>query len=273
MTIESNPAAPVDKGSFSTAPTDPASRSRALYLDLMERCLINTIYCDSPQDPWTGGVFDPTVRETGRDWPSVAHSMIGFKRMRNLRELTEDVIRNNIPGDLIETGVWRGGACIMMRAVLAAYQDSSRHVWVADSFAGLPEPDEARYSADEGDLHHTFDQLEVSREEVQANFESYGLLDDQVQFLKGWFKDTLPGAPIEQLSILRLDGDMYESTMDGLTNLYDKLSVGGYIIVDDYGAVEACEKAITDYRARHGIVEEIIDIDGIGVYWKKLSGK
>lgn len=270
---DSTQTAPAEEGSLTTAPIDPASHARVLYLDLMERCLINTIYCDNPQDPWTGGVFDPSLRENGRDWPSVAHSMIGFRRMRNLRTLAEDVILNNIPGDFIETGVWRGGACIMMRAVLAAHQDPSRKVWVADSFAGLPEPDGARYSADEGDLHHTFEQLEVSREQVQANFESYDLLDDRVQFLVGWFKDTLPSAPIQQLSILRLDGDMYESTMDALTSLYDKLSVGGYIIVDDYGVVDACKQAITDYRASKGIVEEIVDIDGIGVYWKKLSGR
>jgi hypothetical protein len=62
---------------------------------------------------------------------------------------------------------------------------------------------------------------------------------------------------------------MYESTMDGLVNLYPKLSTGGYCIVDDWGAVEGCKKAIVDYRSQHNITDEIIDIDGSGVYWKK----
>lgn len=79
-----------------------------------------------------------------------------------------------------------------------------------------------------------------SLEEVQENFRRYNLLDDQVQFLKGWFCDTLPTAPIEKLAVLRLDGDLYESIMDGLNALYDKVSPGGFIIVDDYGDFEPC---------------------------------
>jgi hypothetical protein len=83
-------------------------------------------------------------------------------------------------------------------------------------------------------------------EEVKKNFEKYNLLDNNVKFLKGWFKDTLPSAPIESLAILRLDGDLYESTMDGLINLYSKLSKGGFIIIDDWGAFPACKQAVKD---------------------------
>jgi len=111
--------------------------------------------------------------------------------------------------------------------------------------------------------------LDGSVKQVKNNFSKYGLLDDNVKFLKGWFKDTLPVAPINKLALLRLDGDMYESTMDGLVNLYPKLSKGGYIIVDDWGAVEGCKLAVLDYRKKHGITEEIITIDWTGVYWKK----
>jgi len=77
--------------------------------------------------------------------------------------------------------------------------------------------------------------LAVGLEEVRRSFAAYGLLDDQVKFLKGWFKDTLPTAPIGTLSLIRLDGDFYESTRDGLTGLYDRLSIGGYVNVDNYG--------------------------------------
>ncbi len=158
----------------------------------------------------------------------------------------------------------------MMRAVLRVPGDTDRKVWVADSFEGLPPPDPGKYAADEGDTHFENRELAVSIEEVKDNFQQYGLLDEQVVFLKGWFKDTLPDAPIEHLSVVRLDGDMYESTMDGLVNLYPKLSVGGYLIVDDYGAVPGCRKAVEDYRWEHDIKEEIVKIDWTGVYWKRL---
>ncbi len=144
-------------------------------------------------------------------------------------------------------------------------------MWVADSFEGLPKPKEDLYPADKGDVFHTYDELKVSLEEVQDNFRKYDLLDKQVRFLKGWFNETLPTAPIEKLSVLRLDGDMYESTMDALVNLYPKLSVGGYIIVDDYHSIKACRQAVTDYREQHDISDEIIDVDWTAIYWQKTN--
>ena len=95
------------------------------------------------------------------------------------------------------------------------------------------------------------------------------MLDQNVAFLKGWFSETLHQAPIKSLAVLRLDGDMYESTMDSLKALYAKVSPGGFVIIDDYGAIEACKKAVTDFREENGITAEIIDIDKIGVYWRK----
>ncbi len=258
-----------------TMPTMPATTiapsivdTRALYLDLMQKCLLNTIYEDPSQDPWSDKRFDATKRSNGLDWPSVAHTMIGEKRMANLRRCVETVIAEGVPGDLIETGVWRGGACIYMRAILKAHGVTDRRVFVADSFEGLPPPDPAKYPADAGDQHHTFTPLAVSREQVQANFAKYDLLDDQVLFLKGWFKDTLPGAPIERLAVLRLDGDMYESTMDALSALYHKVVPGGFIIVDDY-ALPGCKRAILDHRAQHGITDALVTIDSMSVYWRK----
>lgn len=207
-------------------------------------------------------------RLDGRDWPTMAYTMIGLKRMLNLKQCTEDVIRRGVPGDLIETGVWRGGATIFMRGILRAYGVADRRVWVADSFAGLPTPDSEKYPADTGDPHHTFAALAVSIEEVKSNFERFGLLDDQVRFLKGWFNETLPSAPIDRLSVIRLDGDMYGSTMDALINLYPKLSVGGYVIVDDF-ALTPCKQAVEDFRTAHGIDEPIQKIDWTGAFWRK----
>ncbi|MDQ6675549.1 MAG: TylF/MycF family methyltransferase [Chloroflexota bacterium] len=234
----------------------------------MKRILPNLIYGELEHQP-----FDLEARANGRDWPVAygAHTMIGLKRLDNLQHCIEDVLAKSVPGDFIETGVWRGGAVIFMRAVLKAYNIQDRTVWAADSFRGLPEPKADAYPADEGDRLFTYSELAVSLGEVQANFARYGLLDDQVRFLEGWFSDTLPRAPIDRLAIARLDGDMYESTIDGLTHLYPKLSKGGYLIVDDFGWGEACRQAVHDYRTAHGISERLVDIDWTGVYWRKDS--
>ena len=249
---------------------DGLTEVRKLYLDLVQKCIINTIYEDPGQGLLSNNNFVPQVRELGRDWPSKAHSMIGNRRMTNLRQITEHVITNHVPGDFIETGVWRGGACIMARAVMKAYGVTDRRVWVADSFCGLPAPN-PKYAADAGDKLYSFPILAVSLEQVKANFAKYDLLDDQVVFLKGWFSETLPKADIKSLAVLRLDGDMYESTMDGLTNLYDKVSSGGFVIVDDFGAVEACRGAVMDFRKARGIEDPIHNIDDIGVFWRKSA--
>jgi O-methyltransferase len=233
--------------------------SRDLYLDLMMRSLTDWLYDE----------FDERVRGEGLDWPARAHTMIGLKRLANVRECVESVLADGIPGDLIETGVWRGGTTIFMRAILKVHGVSDRVVWVADSFAGLPAPDEARYPHDRGLTLHRFPQLAVTLEQVQDNFRRYDLLDDRVRFLKGWFRDTLQDAPIDRLAILRLDGDLYESTIQALEGLYDRLSAGGYVIVDDYNAIAACRQAVHDFRAQRGINDPIRPIDWAGVYWRR----
>ena len=214
--------------------------------------------------------YDPALRDLGRDWPSRAESMIGLARMNNLQECIATIIEDDIPGDFIETGVWRGGACIFMRANLAAWADTDRKVWVADSFEGLPKPDPARFPADKGDELFKLGGLAVGVDQVKHNFRRYGLLDDQVEFLVGWFKDTLPVAPLDKLALIRLDGDMYESTIQAIEVLYPKLSPGGFCIIDDFGShVSQAQQAVHDYRKEHGITEEIIDIDGTGAFWRK----
>lgn len=239
------------------------------YLDMMKKCLTGWIYRDAGElyqrdaEP-----FEEIKREEGRDWPINAHTMVGLKRLDNIQHCVEDVIKNGVPGDLIETGVWRGGASIFMRAVLKAHGVEDRLVWAADSFEGMPPPDAENYPHDA-----RFDKfagsLAVSLEQVQDNFDRYDLLDGQVRFLKGLFRDTLPTAPVEKVAVARLDGDWYESTLDGLVNLYPKLSAGGYLILDDYGCVPACRQAVHDYREAHGITEEIRSVDWTGVYWQK----
>jgi O-methyltransferase len=214
--------------------------------------------------------FNEYARDRGLDWPADALTMIGMQRLTSLQRCVETVLAEGVVGDLVECGVWRGGASILMRAVLAAYGDETRRVWLADSFAGVPPPDTVNYKADKGiRLHRHANVLGVPEAEVRANFERYGLLDEQVRFLPGWFKDTLADAPIDQISVLRLDGDLYESTIQGLDALYPRLSSGGYCIIDDYHVFSACEQAVADYRQKHQISAEIVEIDGTGVLWRK----
>lgn len=282
-------------------PTEDSMNAKRLYLDLMKKTLTRALFqadTITPVNPeadsrpiqrtvkrqlasYLGGrgiqmverqKYDHEKRMNGLDWPADAETMVGLKRLDNLQHCLETVIAENVPGDFIETGVWRGGASIFARAILAAHEVKDRTVWVADSFEGLPAPDLDRYPDDHEAKWHLSKELAVSIEQVRANFQRYGLLDERVKFLKGWFKDTLPNAPIAKLAVIRLDGDMYQSTMDALNALFPKLSTGGFVIIDDYGIPEdTCRKAIHDFREQHGITEEIHDIDGTGAYWRHKS--
>jgi O-methyltransferase len=213
---------------------------------------------------------DRGERMVGKDWPANGMTMIGWERLTNLQRCVEDVIARDVPGDMIETGVWRGGATILMRALLNIHGDD-RTVWVADSFAGLPPPDARSYPVDARDRHHAFKYLVVTEEEVKRNFARYGLLDGGVRFLPGWFRDTLPTLKDRHWSLIRLDGDMYESTLVALENLYPQLSAGGYAVIDDYGAVASCRQAVHDFRDANGVSEEVKAIDWTGVFWRKES--
>ena len=270
------------------------------YLALLKKSLLNKFYfdnelriqylleCVAGKSQFEGDVFLDILARRGKEleklkkwrdmgWTDntelskVAYSrtMLGEDRLQNIENCIKAVVRDGVPGDLIECGVWRGGGAIYMKGVLASLNDSERRVWVADSFEGLPKP-----SAEE-DMHLDLSRdvcphLAISRTEVEQAFSDYELLDDRVSFLEGWFKDTLVPAPIEQLAILRLDGDLYESTRDVLLALYDKVSPGGYVIVDDY-FIPACRKAVAEFRAERQITDEIMEIDWTGVYWKKTA--
>jgi O-methyltransferase len=208
--------------------------------------------------------YDPTSRQNGTDWPLFAYTMIGRKRLDNVEFCVRDVVARRIPGDIVETGTWRGGCCIFMRAVLKQLDDS-RTIWACDSFEGMPAPKDEHDQVDLSSLQY----LAVSLEQVQNNFRRFGLLDQQVKFLKGWFCDTLPTAPIDRISILRLDGDLYHSTMDALSNLYHKVCRGGYVIVDDYGSWPECKRAVHDFLDSQKLSVSIIPVgDEQGVYWR-----
>lgn len=275
------------------------STSEQTYLNLLKDCLAASIYEESawrvveaaPQAPkgtfrWSPllairrfvisqlrkrhlllvrmRAFNPSARASGKDWPCFGYTMIGRARLDNIESCIRDVLERNIAGDFIETGVWRGGSAIFMRAMLQVHGVRDRVVWAADSFEGMPVPQGEHDGWDMSGI----EQLRVSIDQVRGNFARFGLLDDQVKFLKGWFKDTLPGAPIKKLAILRMDGDLYNSTMDALTNLYDKVSPGGYVIVDDYKGWPGCRRAVHDFLDGRRLDPEICEIDDDSVYWR-----
>lgn len=255
--------------------TENRSPAIDLYLNLLKKSLTNTQF---EREPEVGQESeDRFVHEFIQHYiKGGCVSMLPLARLDNLHFCLSEIIDHNVPGDVIETGVWRGGATIFMRALLKAYGITNRLVWVADSFEGLPEPDAEKYPIEakahaSAAMTKAYHHFAASLEEVQGNFKAYGLLDDQVRFLKGWFKDTLPNAPIKTLAVMRLDGDYYESTMDGLVNLYDKLSIGGFAIIDDYGedSWTYCRKAVDTFRAQHGITDPMIKVDPKCYYWQR----
>ena len=192
------------------------------------------------------------------------YTAVSIKRLDNIEYCINEILKNKIEGDFIETGVWRGGSTIFMRELLRINNITDRKVFVADSFEGMPKP---KGKNDGSDLS-SFISAKVSVEKVKSNFSFFDLNDEQVVYVKGWFSESLPNAPINKLSLLRLDGDLYHSTMDSLKNLYQKVSKGGYVIVDDYHDWVECKRAVSDFRDEHSITSELITVDWSAVYWK-----
>jgi hypothetical protein len=212
--------------------------------------------CDEQED--YGGV-----------WLLAGETMVGKRRLDHLQECVERVLADGVPGDLIEAGVWRGGTAIFMRALLAAHGVTDRTVWLADSFAGLPAPDTARYPADRGLDLHTYPELAVPLEHVTRAFDRYGLRDEQVRFLEGWFEETLPTLRGHRWALVRIDADLYQSTTEALENLYPSLEPGGFLIVDDYGVIEPCRRAVDEFRAGAGVTDPLERIDASAVFWRR----
>ncbi len=243
--------------------------ARDLYVDLLVRAVVDAIYGEPMPGPWwPGNKFDRGERTPGTLGPTTAHTMVGVDRLRNVRDLVQAALDENIPGDFIETGVWRGGCCILMRGMLAANGVRGRKVYVADSFAGVPPPKPDLYPVDRDSRLHLHQELAVPLEVVKANFDRYGLLDEQVVFVEGPFCDTLPSLDCDRFALIRLDGDLYESTYVALQHLHPKVSPGGFVIIDDFGVVPECRQAVLDYRTRHKIEATVHTVDRSGIWWR-----
>lgn len=200
-----------------------------------------------------------------------AHTLASPKALSNVQELAVRAVEEKVQGDFMEVGAWRGGASILMRAVLDALGDRHRQVWVADSFQGFPPPDPQVDVVDAviAEYLQAIGGFTATLKEVQDNFRRYGLLDKRVRFVNGWFRESLPKAPLGKLSLVRLDGDFYESTRCALENLYDKLSPGGFLIVDDYAPLFGALRAIDEFRSARGIREKLVQVDDQVHYWRK----
>jgi O-methyltransferase len=270
------------------------------FLDLLKRTLVNLVYAEDALrlDAAASGELGPehlarqrTLRDVRYERPGayaevvaakregsldgfwgarLAHTMIGLDGLDNLERCAHRVFADGVPGDFLEAGVCHGGASIFLRALQVAYGEEDRMTWLADSFEGVPPP------TDPVDVEHELDLTEervpwmaAGVDAVRDNFETYDLLSDGVRFLPGLFADTLPDAPVERLAILRIDGDLYSSTREALEALYDRVSDGGYVIVDDYGCLVPCRMAVDEFIAERGLDVELDQVDWTRVCWRK----
>jgi hypothetical protein len=259
-----------------TGPGPEAETLRRAYLDLLKLSL-----CDLAGTTTTsvgslpgGGIASRVLsgdqlrlRAAGLDWPFQGLTMTGLPRLDDLQSCVETVVRDGIEGDLIEAGAWRGGASILMRATLNALGAADRRVWVADSFEGFPRAHDQEH--DQKDLSG-YDFLAVPLEEVRSSFARFGL-EQGVRFVPGFFAKTLPGLSDRRWAVVRLDGDTYEATWTALQSLYPGLSAGGHLIVDDYGALEECARAVDEFRTRNGITEPLEKVDWTCTRWRRES--
>jgi hypothetical protein len=198
------------------------------------------------------------------------HSLVGSSGLEATYDAASEVIARCVPGDFIECGVAQGG-CSALMATVAKTDPKGRRMWLFDSFQGLPDPTEEDYD----------DKKEITGEHIRPLvqgsclgtknqvesllFSEFGLNPDSVFLMEGWFQDTLPACKdrIGAIALLRIDGDWYESTLCCLRNLYDQVSPGGWIIIDDYGVCFGCKKAVHEFLDSIGFNPRLIS-DGRG---------
>jgi O-methyltransferase len=241
-------------------------RANELYLDLIKRSVSNFLYLGKDR-AFNEFKSIQDGRYQGYKWniprDSQPHSLLSAAQLDLLEELILKIEREKIPGDFIEAGIWRGGAVIFMRAVLEAYSIPDRKIYAADSFEGIPYNEKIK-----GDPVDAWqDRWQAGFEEVAGNISRYGLLDDRIEFIRGYFNDSLATAKIGKLALVRLDADSHDSTTDALTHLYPKLSQGGAIIIDDWH-LPGCRLAVKEFREAQKIVAPI-NFDAPNKYWIK----
>ena len=286
------------RGLMQRCPPPNASRDR--YLWLLKRALVNLINPEDEQRLWllsgtAGPPPEPPTQEYLRDIRYLdpdgnahlrrakrvgtiihnqpgrySHTMIGLQGLTAIERFAEALFEHDVPGDFVDAGTCRGGAAILMRALQNAFGESHHRVWVADSFSGVPaSTSEVDIAAGLDLTASRYPWLAASLEMVRDNFRTYDLLDDRVRFLPGLFADTLTAAPIEQIALMRLDADLYSSTFEVLSALYDRVADNGVVIVDDYGGIKTCRRAVDAFREQRGITAPLQRINWTEVWWRK----
>ena len=197
-------------------------------------------------------------------------TMTSMSRVFACIAAVEHVSDRGIPGAIVECGVWRGGSTMAALLALTRRSDVSRDVWLYDTFEGMVAPGQhdadtekrlfSSYSRDDGGS----DWCRADLGEVYANVASCGYPMDRVRFVKGRVEQTLPHNAPEHISVLRLDTDFYESTRAELENLFPRLSSGGCLLIDDYGAFAGAKRAVDEFLAGHGITAFLARIDSTG---------
>lgn len=197
------------------------------------------------------------ARRLGQVWPAVSPTMIGELRAANIVEMVERLDEQNIPGALVDCGVWRGGSTMLMRAA-----SLNRTVYCCDTFDGFPPEDAKREKV------MCPAALRVPQSQVQANFQKFGVPLEGVQFLQGRVQETLSQIT-EPVALLRVDVDLYEPTLACLETIHPLMSPSAIVIVDDYGVpYYGCRQAVDEFRVTNQS-GQLHWIDTDGVWWTK----
>lgn len=188
------------------------------------------------------------------------YSMMSRARLKGIYRAVCEVIKNGVEGDLVERGTARGG-CAALMGLTCRKRGQKRDLWVFDTFQGLPPPSEGDPDYElaktrEGTCRGEYD-------EVKGLLENLGVFEG-AHLVKGLFQDTVPGAKVKRIAVLHLDGDWYESTRVCLDHLYDKVTPGGVIQVDDYGHWAGARKALHEFFDERKINPELIYLDYTG---------
>jgi len=192
------------------------------------------------------------------------YTMVGLKRLRTLDELAHRIDTLGIPGDIVECGACNGGSGAILARV-ASQSAHQRRTWLLDSFAGLPAA-----SSEDGDMAAEYTGLcQAHPANVKRVLRESGVPEEAVGIVPGWFQDTLPTLPVQQIALLHIDADWYDSVRICLELLYDKVVPGGFVVLDDYGYWEGCRKAWHEFEGGRGLHIDLIQVDGTGVYFQK----
>ncbi len=188
------------------------------------------------------------------------YTMTGNDKLHALISATNYIHRYEIPGAVVECGVWRGGSMHAVARTLDRLGDHSRELYLYDTFEGMTEPTDKdkRYDGEPASqLLAAADKTswvwaEASLEDVQAGFQTVPYPSERVHFVKGPIEDTVPAEMPDEIAILRLDTDWYASTAHEFEHLYPRLVSGGVLIIDDYGHWQGSRKATDEFLDRTG---------------------